>query len=200
MVEESCSLPAVRRMRLKQFKKILPSDGVSIEKNFPRFHEKCQTLKNRIKSSHDDVADLRSNEKPIESDLDHVKVHQRYPYVLEGQITMADHIEEITLQRGCWLQATLRKKNSVLNNTYNNANRSLPTIVYTHRKEKAQQPGSLPRSRAQLTQEVMDEFRRQKNLLLSSSGSSNTFMRSSYHNTLPIFNRASINLHTRRVS
>lgn len=122
-----------------------------------------------------------------------------------SEITMADHLEEMTLQRGCWLQATLRNKDnsSTSNNNNNNNNRkTLPAIVYTHRKRNDQQTG-----RVQLTMEVMEEFRRQKMHLLlqqyssnDSINNNNTFTRSSYHNTLPIFNRASIHLHTRRVT
>ena len=320
--EKSATLPSsMRRMRLRQLKKILPSDHISIEKNFPRFHQKCQTLKmNRIKSTADindidDVQDLRLNttigsdqptltnqfERVPSSDIHHIKAYKQCNLLLHytikirifsfllnfwdlswevfavyrnlcrivwafpefkilrnvsrlvgrclkffrecllvfffsensfrrivwigtntmtmhwltwmiyldmvdsSEITMADHLEEMTLQRGCWLQATLRNKDnsSTSNNNNNNNNRkTLPAIVYTHRKRNDQQTG-----RVQLTMEVMEEFRRQKMHLLlqqyssnDSINNNNTFTRSSYHNTLPIFNRASIHLHTRRVT
>ena len=99
MVEEmSATLPtSARRMRLRQLKKILPGDRISVEKHFPRFHQRCQTLKmNRIKSaadisSVDDIQDLRLNitiggdqptlnnqfEYASNSELNHLKAYQQ---------------------------------------------------------------------------------------------------------------------------
>lgn len=107
MVEEkSATLPSsMRRMRLRQLKKILPSDRISIEKHFPRFHQKCQTLKmNRIKSTADisnidDVQDLRLNvtigsdqptlsnqfENAPDSEIDHLNAYHRCNLLLLKQ-------------------------------------------------------------------------------------------------------------------
>lgn len=44
--KQSSQSPSTRRFcRLKQLKKILPSDRISIEKNFPIFYEKCKSLR-----------------------------------------------------------------------------------------------------------------------------------------------------------
>lgn len=47
MVEDTQQTAGGRRFRLRQLKKILPSDRISVEKHFPRFYEKCQKIQRR---------------------------------------------------------------------------------------------------------------------------------------------------------
>lgn len=59
MLAESLLPSSTSTRRLKQLKKILPSDRISIEKHFPLFYEKCKTLRLYSETNSQEVQDMR---------------------------------------------------------------------------------------------------------------------------------------------
>ena len=228
--------PSTRRFcRLKQLKKILPSDRISIEKNFPIFYEKCKSLRVSRESKLQDVVthqvqDMRmglntesnknaknksyrnkylenyrqksqsngmccdinqerlcSKESSSKTNFDEPRLQK------QSQENLTDRFVDISMKRGYWLQAT----------TAINGFASIPKVVFGHRKSN-----KLPKSRAQLALEVMEEFQRQKSqqILLhpfyvrNNTCPDNSILTCSLSKkNLSIFYKT-INLHTRRVS
>ena len=274
MVEENHKSTGGRRYRLKQLKKILPSDRISIEKHFPRFYEKCQKIQMQLQQQQqqqlkptwivqnltgispqlprrNDGADNRKraikNNLVRENHLESRKCNRNGEDVwtcrqstlqeenlknkesarngadLEDKpdppdplssskdlvVPMADHLEEMTLHRGCWLQATLSSQQrqeigqDLDQQKPKQPPEQQPKIVFIHRKTSTNQL----RSRADLAREVLEEFERQKLQLVRRCSTVEhtlnplTFQRSNYQKSLPIFNRPSIiHLQSRRVS
>jgi hypothetical protein len=223
--------PSTRRFcRLKQLKKILPSDRISIEKNFPIFYEKCKSLrvsresklqdvithqvqdmrmglniesnKNAKNKSHRnkylenyrlkcqpsgvclDVNQERECSKKGSSNFDELRLQQY------SQENLADRFVDITMKRGCWLQAT----------TAINGFTSIPKVIFGHRKNR------YPKTRAQLALEVMEEFQKQNAQLVllnpfyvQNTCADNSILTCSPQKNLSLFYKT-VNLHTRRVS
>ena len=280
MVEENGKTSAGRRdrrFRLKQLKKILPSDRVTVEKNYPRFYQKCQSNQLRQNNNIDEwnvenLIDIdRSNSptmittttttttdtveaiqdnlgKSSDFHLTHLNHQQQQQHLEEngrnidngyeddiwssassdstvreenqknkirdldqsrwererdqGQkkkhdqqglvVPMADHLEEMTLQRGCWLQATLsgrhrqqlgeqqqsqqpqhQQPSSTIHyqqqqqqqQQQQDMKNEKPKIVFIHRKKSPSESSNQMSSRIDLAMEVLHEFQRQKQLV-----------------------------------
>ena len=195
MLHESPAAPAEnRRSRLKKFAKILPGDRVSVEEHYPRFYQKCQWLKSRNTFNQkqsvqgDDVTDGRPAVPAREQKEN-----------CDPALSMAHHFEDMTLQRGCWLQATLRGHNRSSRLPDAPAT-SAPAIVFIHKKQQAPEG---TRSRAELAVEVLQEFTRQKRILTESTSAPVTPARKTPPTPPPRYTKALIrplSFESRRVS
>ena len=137
-----------RSTRLNQLQKILPSDRVSIEQDYPRLWASWN-CKNSRKISHT-VRKSDCDSSIISRVWSRELFHDACALsILADHGVNMTHLKTITLNvKGCWLLATA--------NSFNAARP--PLILFTHRKIA----GNKTRTRSELISEVVDEFERQR--------------------------------------